>query len=126
MKMADQDSYDLTTQERLAMTSHFFDDGSLHNTVVLQVEVLAAKVNRVILLIDRAKKIKLSKKRPGESKDDVQLWYSKATTECMNWTIELFNNLYHDPTHINNVEPVTRSIWKSTMKLFTSLKDIHY
>ena len=124
-KLIEQDSYySLQTQERLALNTAFEADETIHNTVTLQAEVVAAKINRVLVIIDEAKKTKLKACQNDVSeKEKVHLWFSKATTECMVWAIETFDNIYNDPQFSSKVEPVTKSIWRSTMKLLRKIPE---
>jgi hypothetical protein len=119
MRMVDQDSFDVTPQERQAARTTNVEDDASDYTITLQADVVASKIDRVLRMVDQAKKEK--KKQDSEDPTAADVWFHRATGECMTWAFEMFNKLYTDVEHKDSVEPVVRDIWKSTIKLFEKI-----
>jgi hypothetical protein len=120
-KMVDQDSFDVTPQERQAARNTASEETGPDRTVTMQWEILASKIDMVLRMINRAMKEKQRRAR-GDCKE-VDAWFSRANHECMVWAFELFNHMYHDPNCKERVEPVAAEIWKSTLRLFAKIPE---
>lgn len=150
-RMLHPDSLDITPQERsgaggAAAGSASVDGSQLIRRVKLANIETGTVISEVVKIVRRARDIKqlqmeqeFSRRRAegpqGSDAEEVSAqwlkkesniiaaWFADATSEALKWGLKRMNRTMTDVDNESTIEPVARSIWNSSLRLFEMLPD---